>query len=663
MHLRNLFRRWIDSVQGDVRFALRHFARTPLTTATIVLVLSIGIGVQAGVFSLIQAMTMRPAPGVPRDDALVAIRGKERLNAGGRWRSRTFSDLELRDFAGQRDVFASVVGWVRYSVALDAGDGDGREAQVQFVTSGFFPTLGVRPILGAGLPLDDRPEASDAQLVAVIGHTLWRDSFASAPDVVGRTIRVNDVPIRIAGVAPPRFNGAVPTGGTRTLWMPLSARATILRTTADASASRDSAILTAAARLAPGVTLPRANAVVGVISGGSSGQTPRADGVTRAADVVALRGDIGLYADTEVALTSAAWESLALLILLITCTNVSALVVGAAVTRRQEIAIRLSLGASRSRVMRQLLTESSLLAMAGGALGLLVYWWIARLLTVELPNTDIAPDLMTVAITLCFALGTGLLFGLSPALHATRRGAADALKDTAVGATSRSRLQRTLVTAQIALTQPLLLGLGVTMAIVLQDRNHAASADVADRVISVAFNLSDRNQFQDGQLDDLLRSNAYKTQAARVDAALQRVAALPGVVGIVRSSLGYTTMDLTVVPEDRRTLPRASMPVEVRLESKGPEYFALLDIPIVRGRAPMATDTAAGEIPVVIGSDLARELWGSEDVIGKATASRGDGHAAALRRRRRLRFAARTGARVSSPSSTRRSAPNPQSAT
>ena len=205
----------------------------------------------------------------------------------------------------------------------------------------------------------------------MIGHTLWRDSFASAPDVVGRTIRVNDVPIRIAGVAPPRFNGAVPTGGTRTLWMPLSTRATILRTTANASASRDSAILTAAARLAPGVALPRANAVVGVVNAGSSGQTPLADGVTRAADVVALRGDIGLYADTEVALTSAAWESLALLILLITCTNVSALVVGAAVTRRQEIAIRLSLGASRSRVMRQLLTESSLLAAAGGALGLL----------------------------------------------------------------------------------------------------------------------------------------------------------------------------------------------------------------------------------------------------------------------------------------------------
>lgn len=617
MHLRNFIRRWINSVRGDVRFALRHFARAPLTTATIVLVLAIGIGVQAGVFSLIQAMTMRPAPGVPRDDALVAIRGKERLDAGGRWRSRTFSNLELRDFAERGDVFVSVVGWVRNSVALDAGDGDGREAQVQFVTSGFFPTIGVRPILGAGLPLDGGPDANAPQLVAVICHSLWRDSFASAPDVVGRTIRVNDVPIRVVGVAPPRFNGAVPTGGTRTLWMPLSARATILRPTADASGSRESAILTVAARLAQGVTLPRANAVVSVIGAGSSGQTPHADGVTRAADVVVLRGDIGLYADTEVALTSAAWEALALLILLITCTNVSALVVGAAVTRRQEIAIRLSLGASRSRVVRQLLTESSLLAVAGGALGLLVYWWIARLLAVELPNTDIVPDLITVAITLGFALGTGILFGLSPALHATRRGAADALKDTAVGATSRSRLQRTLVAAQIALTQPLLLGLGVTMAIVLQDRNHAASADVAERVISVAFSLSNRNQFRDGQLEDLLGSEAYKLQAARVDAALQRVAALPGVVGIARSSAGYTTMDLTVVPEDRGTLPRASTPVEVRVESQGPEYFGLLDIPIVRGRALLATDTAVGEIPLVIGTDLARELWGGEDAIGK----------------------------------------------
>jgi hypothetical protein len=161
------------------------------------------------------------------------------------------------------------------------------------------------------------------------------------------------------------------------------------------------------------------------------------------------------------------------------------------------------------------------------------------------------------------------------------------------------------------------------MAIILQDRNHAASADVADRVISVAFNLSDRNQFRDGQLEDFLRSDAYKTRAARVDAALQRVAALPGVVGIVRSTLGYSTMDLQVVSEDRGTLPRASTPVEVRVESQGPEYFALLDIPIVRGRALAATDTAAAEIPLVIGSDLARELWGGEDVIGRRFDSTG----------------------------------------
>ena len=607
---------FLDNLGRDVRFAFRHFARKPLTAATIVVVLAIGIGVHAAAFSLIQALTLRPAPGVPRDGALVAVRGKERLDREARWRQRAYSDPELRDLAAQRDIFASVAGWVSAFVALDLDEGESRDGSVQFVTDGFFPTLGLHPGVGAGLPATDRAESGDAQLVAVIGDALWRQRYGGAPDAVGSIIRVNDVAVRIVGVAPPRFNGAVSTRGIRTLWMPLSARATILGTTAHAMASRDSAMLTAIARLLPEVTLARANAAVAVIGARPGGPVP-SDSATRAADVVALRANIGLYAEQEAVLTAAAWEALALLILLITCTNVSALAVGAAVTRRPEIAIRLSLGASRGRLVRQLLTESSLLAVAGGALGLVVFWWLSGLLAVQMPETDLGPDLVTVAATLALALGTGILFGLSPALHATRQSAADALKDHAAGATSRSRLQRVMVVAQIALTQPLLLGLGVTTSIVLQDAGRAPNTAVADRVINVAFALSDRSSFREGELEGVLGADATIAQIARIDAAIGRVAALPGVAGVVRGTLGSTPRELTVIPEDRGGLPRAAAPVHVRDESPGPGYFALLELPILHGRALVAADTLETEIPMVIGSDLARELWGRLEVTGK----------------------------------------------
>jgi predicted permease len=595
---------FLETLGRDVRFAFRHFARKPLTAATIIVVLAIGIGVHAGVFSLIQALTLRPAPGVPRDDALVAIRGMERLDREGRWRSRTFSYPELMDLAAQRDVFASVAGWVSAFVALDLGEGESRDGSVQFVTNGFFSTLGVHPGLGAGLPATGPAGADDGQPTAIIGHRLWRERFGASPEAVGSTIRVNDVPVRIVGVAPPRFNGAVSTRGNRTLWMPLSARAMILRSSAHALASRDSVLLTVIARLEPGIELARANAAVSV-TGARPGAA--ADSTNRAADVVALRASVGLYAEKEALLTAAAWEALAILILLITCTNVSALVVGSAVTRRPEIAIRLSLGATRGRLVRQLLTESALLAVAGGALGLLVFWWLSGLLAVQLPETDLVPDLATVAATLALALGTGILFGLSPALHATRQSAADALKDNAAGATSRSRLQRVMVVAQIALTQPLLLGLGVTTAMVLKDAGRAPNALVADRVINVAFALSDRTQFRGGELDDVLRA----------DATLRRVAALPGVAGVVRGALGAAPLNLLVIPEDRGGLPRAATKVSVLVESPGPGYFELMDIPILHGRALVAADTLEVEVPMVIGSALARELWGRADVVGK----------------------------------------------
>jgi predicted permease len=315
-------------------------------------------------------------------------------------------------------------------------------------------------------------------------------------------------------------------------------------------------------------------------------------------------------------LTTLAFEAMAFLILLITCTNVSALVVGAGVSRRHEIAIRLSLGASRGRLVRQLLTESTLLALAGGALGLLFYWWISTLLAVQLPKQNIAPDFTTIAFTIVIAAGTGILFGLSPALHATRRGTSDALKDSAGGAPARSRLQRGLVVAQIALTQPLLVGLGVTMKIVLDDSDGRPNADIAGQTISAVFVPPQGVTVAARDVARLKQSVARREQSTRTDAALRRVAGLPGVLGVIPHG-GTTRMDLVVLPDDRSRVRQSSTPFETRVEMVSPEYFSLLEIPIVRGRALVATDSAAHDVPIVIGSDLAHELWATDDPLGK----------------------------------------------
>ncbi|HEY9228131.1 MAG TPA: ABC transporter permease, partial [Gemmatimonadaceae bacterium] len=229
---------WMESLAGDVRFAVRHFTRRSLFAVTIVLVLALGIGGHAAVFSMVQAYTTRPAPGVPRDDALVHVRGKERYPSG-RWMPRYFSYPEWREIATVDESFAAVAGWIAHDGAVDAGKtGEAALARINFVTDSYFATLGVRLALGPGLPV--ARDLEQPELVAVIGHALWRDAFGGRGDVIGKTIRVNDVDVRIVGVAPVHFNGALQTTGTRVVWLPLSARATLVRSSSRALASRDS---------------------------------------------------------------------------------------------------------------------------------------------------------------------------------------------------------------------------------------------------------------------------------------------------------------------------------------------------------------------------------------------------------------------------------------
>jgi len=596
--------RWIESLFGDIRFALRHFSRRPLGTVTIVLILALGIGGHAAVFSVVQAYSTRPAPGVPRDDALVRLRAKERTRDDGRWFLRPFSYPELRDLSAMKDVFTSVAGWEAQDGIAAIGGSEPALARIYFVTDNYFATLGLPLTLGQGLQpsrADERGEVS-----AIISEAMWREQFGGRADVLGRVMRLNDVSVRIAGVAPPRFssvtqNAHTPSGGTRVFWLPINARSFLVRTSQGALSNPDSALFHAVARLAPGVSMDRATAALNVANERADAQmTPRRWVVVHDADVVPLRGDTELPVTEDGLIIAAVGGTVALLVLLIACANVSALVVGAGIARRHEIAIRLSLGASRARVVRQLLTETTLLAIFAGALGLLVYSWIVKLIARLNTDVDLAPDLWTIAFTACLALGTGILSGLSPALHATRHGVSDALKDSGAGFTRRSRLQRVFVIAQIVFSQPLLVGLAMLLGVLVGGGEKPMAPGVEQHVLTVGF-----------QIFVTVGSSAEKRIA--LERFRTRVEQLPGIVDVVPAVPVTLGSELMVHPDDRGSLARASEPVGGTIEGASPGYFRILDIPILRGRELVVGDTNV----VVIGDDVARALWGAADPIGR----------------------------------------------
>jgi len=618
--------RWIDSVGTDVRFAFRFFARKPLSSATIVLALAFGIGGSAALFSFVQSAIMRPLPGVPRDVPLVLVLGTVREKEQPRPMPMRFSYTTLREMSNLRTVFSAVTGWTESKVVVDVpGALDHAATQAHFVTDGYFAVLGVRPAHGSGFPTTDPAAPAESHLMAVISHAMWEDAFGRK-DVSNRTMMVNGVAVRIVGVAPPRFNGLLTDGGRLMMWLPLATRTTILAANSGTSgssgaalASVDSTLFEAAGRLQLGVSTEQATAAARVVATRAAAQMtpPRAMGpgntkpplLVYDADVVslnmgnaAMNGALGAPRDTNFGPLLGAFVTLTTLVLLVVCTNVAALVVSASVGRRQEIAVRLSLGASRARVIRQLLTESVMLAMIGGSLGLLVYWLVIVAIS-RIPIADFfRPDLGTVAFAMCIALGTGILCGLAPALHATRDGVATALKDSAMGATRRSRMQHAFVIAQVMFTQPLLLMVASIIGGVFMETKEPIRNGAQEHVLRLQIDVS-----------SIPGSTAQ--QRAAVERVVRRIGEEPGVITVMPRP-GYVGItQLIVRAKDRGPVAaRGGDFVSVQMEVVLPGYFDLIGVPLLRGDDRTPTNTSA---MTIIGSDLARRLWGDADPIGR----------------------------------------------
>jgi putative ABC transport system permease protein len=584
---------WREALAQDVRFAVRGLARRPSFLAVTSLTLALGIGANAAIFSVVDATLLKPLP-YADPDRLVSVWPAGSMMPG------VFE--QVRDGMQAVDPIAGYSGG--NAVSMTGASEPVRLVQSE-VTSRFFDVLGVRAQVGrAFLDGEDKP---GRDRIAVLGHALWAQRFGSDPGVIGRSVVVDGVSRTVVGVMPPGFRFP---SSTVDFWVPVS----LDPSPANIGRYWGTGHLNVIARLRPGVSATRAQqeAVVLVDRARASFPWRMPDEWGKGVTVVPLEqkvvGDVG-------ALLLVLFGSVGV-VLLIACVNVANLLLSRAATREREIAIRASLGAGRGRIVRQLLTESVLLAMVGGAIGLVVAALAVRALLVLLPPgmprvAEVAVDARVLAFTMVTALATGIAFGLAPALRASRPTLSAILGATrsAGGTLVRRRLSEALVVAQIALGVVLVAGAGLLLKSfwrLHQVELGFRAGDVVAADIPIPSFASDTT----------VRARAF------FDAVLEQVRAIPGVksasiasvlpfggVGSMQSSFA-TDIEASPLP------PGGSAPMLVRtVVSAG--YFATMGIPLVRGRAFTAADRDDGPAVALVDELTARRLWPNADPIGQ----------------------------------------------
>lgn len=614
---------WMEALWTDGRFALRQFGRRWGTTLTMFLILSVGMSVSILLFSFVHSYATRPPRGVPASEEVVRVRGLQNSAVYGAV-VRTFGEEEVEAYRALSASFQAFTAWADVNGTVDAGGGDAVSSKITMVTGDHFGAIGVRPMLGGGLPAEPSTDAT-LDRVVVLGYATWDRLFGRDPEVIGRTVKVNGAPLTVVGVAPPGFMGLNLLGGLQ-VWTPLANRDVLLPPEVASDLP-----FRAAARLRPGVTPEAATAMVAAVAERVTGAAtrPLAAGMSDpTADVVVLRsanGDPGFEADVRRQVIS--FGILGLLVLLVTCTNVSALLMSLAAARRQEVVIRISLGAPRRRIVRQLLTESALLATLAGvaALGIVasgLRWTMLRFPRFPAELT-VAPA--AVAFTFGAALLVGLLFGLAPALHATGVALGSALRDSANSvAGGRPRLQRRLVVAQIALTQPLVVAL-VALLVMMIDNFQTGPYKETDRLIALDLRPAAANPSAGSA------GNASGRPLGEVVPGLiATIEGLPGVVEVVPQAAPLGRLGSYRVQRDDGAGGEVTT-VHPEVSTVSPGYFATAGIQVLRGHDFRAGEVDAraleewgAAVPVVIGSGLAERLWPGTDPLGRRLQPVGD---------------------------------------
>lgn len=578
----------LDSFFRDARFALRQLRRTPALTAIIITTLAVGIAASSTVFSWTRAILLDPIPGAARPNDVLAL---ESTTPSGSW--TPVSWLDYRDFRKYLRSFDDLAA--SYPVALALGDASRPErVRAELVSANFFDVLRVRPALGQffAARLDDAP---GSQPLAIISHALWQSRWRGDSAAIGQVVEINRFPFTIAGVAPKNFHGSLP-GEEVQLWVPATMVGQIMPTIGSLLRDRGWRTFRVLARVANGRTsqsaadeVRRFGTYMSSVNGGpSKGMSAMLLPIWRSHWGI----QDGLRAPLMVLLGACA------LVLLVVCANMATLLLTRATARRRELALRMALGAQRARLLRQLLTEASILAIAGASLGLLCTFWFAHSLHLFVPEFA-APSLIAphvnatvVAFTIGLACAVTLIAGIAPALHGSRERYDESLRDGArlSAGTHATRLRGLFVVAEMALAVMALVSAGLFYDSVRRTRSVAPGFTTDGVAIgSVSLTLAG---YDSAQGENFLQR------------VTDRIAREPGILSV--SYTDYVPLSLGAGSwEDLKIEgygPQANENMKTERAAVSPGYFATLGIPVLDGRDFRLDDDSA-HTPVMIVSE------------------------------------------------------------
>src|SRR5882724_7420662 len=602
-----------DLIQ-DLRYGARMLVRSPGFTAVAVVSLALGIGANTSIFSVVNTLLLKPLPYRNPDKLAQVFLEYERpgkgLETSELWSYPKFAALREHNEAFER---VAAVGDQNFPVT----DSDNPERlSSEMVSASYFPILGIDAAIGRAFSAEE-DQTPGANPVALIGHGLWQRRFGSDSSVIGKTLSLNKVALTIVGVLPEGFKGQK---GTAEVWVPMmmAPQLTFPRRLTTAFANWTEVI----GRLRPGVSMSQAQNEMGIV----------AAKIREAIPVPAqLAGklpseSIKLISLKEAKLDPAIGKSFLVLfgavgfVLLIACVNIANLLLGRSVSRRREIAVRMALGASRSRLVRQMLTESLVLAFAGGLVGLLVALWGVEVLSAFKPAVQAQHgsyisvldfskaniDGQVLVCNLLLSVLTGVIFGLLPAIQASRADISEALKEGASGFSERHHTFRRLsprnllAMTEVALALVLLIGAGLMI------RSFARL-----QTLQIGFSL-------DHVMTLRIDRPKYKAEAAvsSEEQLISRLSALPGVESATVASATTLANNSAGTIMRIKTQPEGDMN-GIGLQSVGPDYFKTLRVPLLKGRTFTDQDRAANKLVAIINQSAARKFWPDEDPIGK----------------------------------------------
>ena len=596
----------MGSLLQDLRYAFRVLLHKPGFTIVAVLTLALGIGANATIFSVVDAIVFRPLP-VNDPGSLVRLFNTSNIEIV---ETDNLSYPDYVDLRDKNDVFSSMLAFDTASLVF--GKGDHSDVATGYVASGnFFDMLGVQARLGRTFhPEDDEPAAAP---VAVISYAAWQRRFGSDPNIVGQRIDLSSTPFTIVGVAPEGFTGLLKPYSPE-FWIPIGKHATLRDGGAASLQNRQERNLDIVGRLKPGVTLEQAKANMTALARGLAEVYPDTNLNRGLLVIPANRIAVDPSLDKYVYIGSAFLMTLSGSVLLIACANLANLLLARGMARRREMAIRLSVGGSRRRLIRQLLTESVVLAVMGGAAGLLVAMWCAAFLNViKLPlpidfALGVQLDWRVLAFTFAVSVATGIVFGLIPALHASKLDLNSALKDESgavKGSRGRALLRSALVVGQVTVSLVLLIFAGLAV----RSLRNATSMDPGFNPRNVVV----------ATIAPRLSSYGETKGRAFFRELLARLNALPGVESASMTANLPLTLSVALsfftlegeeqLPENQRRL--------VDMTMVSPEYFRTVGIPFIAGRDFSERDQDAASQLVVINETMARRFWPNENPVGR----------------------------------------------